>query len=97
MQVLKFGGSSVANSENINKVAAVVQNALQKEKTIVVVSALGGVTDALLHVAHLATKGDESFKQELQTIEVRHLDAVKELIPFSQQSSVLSMVKKSCN
>ena len=97
MQVLKFGGSSVANSANINKVVAIVQNALQKDKTIVVVSALGGVTDALLQVAGLAASGNESFKENLQALEHRHLETVKELIPFAQQSSVLSMVKKSCN
>lgn len=97
MQVLKFGGSSVATATNINKVVAIVQNALQKDKTIVVVSALGGVTDALLHVAGLAAKGDESFKENLKALEHRHLETVKELIPFAQQSAVLSMVKKSCN
>jgi aspartokinase/homoserine dehydrogenase 1 len=97
MQVLKFGGSSVANSTNINKVVAIVKNALRKDKTVVVVSAFGGVTDALLNVAQLATHGDETFKESLQAIEHRHLETVKELIPFSQQSGVLSMVKKSCN
>jgi aspartokinase/homoserine dehydrogenase 1 len=48
MQVLKFGGSSVANSANIEKVIAIVQSAIKKEATVLVVSALGGVTDALL-------------------------------------------------
>ena len=45
MQVLKFGGTSVANAENIKKVIAIVKQSSQKDKTIVVVSALGGVTD----------------------------------------------------
>ncbi len=70
---------------------------LKKDKTIVVVSALGGVTDDLLNAANLASNGNEAFKESLQAIEHRHLETVKELIPFSQQSSVLSMVKKSCN
>ena len=48
MQVLKFGGTSVANAENINKVVSIVSGRLKKDKTIVVVSALGGVTDLLL-------------------------------------------------
>ena len=48
MQVLKFGGTSVANAENINKVVAIVKETIKKDKTIVVVSALGGVTDLLL-------------------------------------------------
>jgi bifunctional aspartokinase / homoserine dehydrogenase 1 len=97
MQVLKFGGSSVANSTNINKVVSIVQSALQKDKTIVVVSALGGVTDALIHAATLAMQGNENYKENLTQIEQRHLEAVKELLPFTNQSSFLSLVKKSCN
>ena len=97
MQVLKFGGTSVANAENINKVVAIVQQAIQKEKTIIVVSALGGITDNLLAVAALASAGDETYKEKLQVIELRHLEAVKMLIPVTQQSGALSMVKKYCN
>ena len=51
MQVLKFGGTSVANAENISKVVAIVKETIKKDKTIVVVSALGGVTDLLLSAA----------------------------------------------
>ena len=54
MQVLKFGGTSVANAENINKVAAIVQSSLQKGRTAVVVSAFGGITDELLSATVLA-------------------------------------------
>lgn len=97
MQVLKFGGTSVANAENINKVVAIVQQAAQKERTIVVVSALGGITDTLLAAATLAAAGDELYKEKLLLIEQRHLDTVKALVPVTHQSSVLSMVKKHCN
>jgi aspartokinase/homoserine dehydrogenase 1 len=97
MQVLKFGGTSVANAENINKVVAVVQEAVKKDKTVVVVSALGGVTDLLLGAAILAADGDESYKEKLAVIEQRHLEAVKQLIPVANQSQLLSLVKKSCN
>lgn len=97
MQVLKFGGSSVANAVNINKVVAIVQQALEKDRTVVVVSALGGVTDLLLQSGALAAAGDEQYKNVLQVIEQRHLEAVKALIPVSKQSSVLSWVKQRCN
>lgn len=97
MQVLKFGGTSVANAENINKVVAVVKEAVIKDKTVVVVSALGGVTDLLLGAAILAADGDESYKEKLAVIEQRHLDTVKQLIPVASQSQLLSLVKKSCN
>jgi len=100
MQVLKFGGTSVANAENMNKVSSIVQSRLQsgpQSKTIVVVSALGGVTDVLLQSGGLAAAGDESYKELLQKVEQRHLEAVKALIPVTQQSSVLSWVKQRCN
>ena len=97
MHVLKFGGSSVANAENINKVVAIVQEAVKKDRTIVVVSALGGITDMLLAAGTLAASGDETYKEKLALIEQRHLEAVKALVPVTKQSSVLSLVKKHCN
>lgn len=97
MQVLKFGGTSVANAENISKVISIVQAAAQKDTTVVVVSALGGVTDLLLNAAALAAEGNETYKEKLLTIEQRHMDAVKQLIPVASQSQLLSLVKKSCN
>ncbi len=97
MQVLKFGGTSVANAENIGKVVAIVKESIKKDKTVVVVSALGGVTDLLLGAAVLAADGDELYKEKLATIEQRHIEAVKQLIPVAQQSQFLSLVKKSCN
>ena len=69
MQVLKFGGSSVANADNINKVVAIVQKSSQKDKTVLVVSALGGVTDLLISAARLASNGDESYAEQLSVIE----------------------------
>ncbi|NOT94107.1 bifunctional aspartate kinase/homoserine dehydrogenase I [Ferruginibacter sp.] len=97
MQVLKFGGSSVASAENISKVVDIVKNKTNTNKIVIVVSALGGITDLLLQCANLAATGNETYKTSLQEIEVRHLTTVKELIPVTQQSSVLSAVKKLCN
>lgn len=97
MQVLKFGGSSVANAANIRKIVSISQKAMTREQTLVVVSALGGITDTLLAAANKAAAGDESYKDILVQIEQRHFEAVKELIPVTVQSSVLSLVKKQCN
>ena len=97
MQVLKFGGSSVSNAANINKVVAIVQSAIQKEPTILVVSALGGITDQLLQIGHLAATGDETYKALLTDAENRHLDTVRELLPIQQQSATLSAVKQQFN
>ena len=97
MQVIKFGGSSVASAENINKVVNIVKGKTGTGTVSVVVSALGGITDLLLQCAHLAAGNNDNYKVSLQEIELRHLNTVKELIPVTQQSSVLSAVKKMCN
>jgi aspartokinase/homoserine dehydrogenase 1 len=97
MQVLKFGGTSVANAGNINKVVSIVQKVIQRDKTVVVVSAFGGVTDNLLKAGALAAVANESYKEELAIIEHRHIEAVKVLVPVARQSSILSWVKQRCN
>ncbi len=97
MQVLKFGGTSVASSEKINKVVEIVSATVKKEPAVVVVSALGGVTDLLLGAASLAADGDEAYREKLSVVEQRHLDAVKQLLPVAGQSQLLSLVKKACN
>ncbi|MEN9685968.1 MAG: hypothetical protein RLZZ28_1754 [Bacteroidota bacterium] len=97
MQVLKFGGSSVANSANMNRVVNIVGLAMAKGPTILVVSALGGVTDTLLHVGEMASKSADAYKQVLKELENRHLDLVRELLPIQQQSATLSLVKQQFN
>jgi aspartokinase/homoserine dehydrogenase 1 len=97
MQVLKFGGSSVKNAENIKKVIAVLKNKTEDNKTIVVVSALGGITDLLLQCSQVASEGQENYQSFLIEIEQRHLQTVRDLIPINNQSSLLSFVKTQCN
>ncbi len=97
MQVLKFGGSSVANAENINRVVNIIKNATTSDQTIVVVSALGGITDLLLQSATLAAEGNEAYKEKIKKIEQVHFETVKLLIPVATQSQLLSLVKKSIN
>ncbi len=97
MQVLKFGGSSVGSAEAINKVIAIVKERSKKEPTIVVVSAMSGMTDQLLMLAQSASQGNEAYKTIIQHIEQKHLDAVRALLPIQQQSSTLSLVKQLLN
>jgi aspartokinase/homoserine dehydrogenase 1 len=97
MKVLKFGGSSVASSENINKVISIVKESSSKNDVAVVVSALGGVTDLLLEAGKLACNGDENYLKSFKTIEERHLKVVRELIPVNNQSGVLGQVIKILN
>ena len=60
MKVLKFGGTSVANSKSLSKVIEILKS--QSEPIVVVVSALGGVTDLLLGMLQLALERKENFK-----------------------------------
>lgn len=97
MQVLKFGGTSVGSHEAIQKVISIVAEKIKKHKVITVVSAFGGTTDLLLQCGQLAAQGNEQYKELIQQVTNRHLEAVKQLIPVQQQSSNLSAVKKRCN
>jgi aspartokinase/homoserine dehydrogenase 1 len=95
MKVLKFGGSSVANAENIQKVVNIVTG--NTDPRIVVVSALGGVTDALIKAGTLAEQTDETYKEFLKELETKHLDTARALLPVTHQSSCLSMIKQQFN
>jgi len=97
MNVLKFGGSSVATAQTIQQVLQIVSNHSQKNNVFVVVSALGGITDLLLKAGALAASNNEDYKETLSKIEKRHLDTVRELIPVNNQSGVISTVKSKLN
>ena len=97
MNILKFGGSSLASSERIKLVAKTIQDHLENDKVVSVFSAFGGVTNDLLLMAELAEKEDESYKEILVKNEKRHIEVVKELIPVTSQSAILSKVKNQFN
>jgi len=97
MKVLKFGGTSVANAQNILQVEHIIQKESLKSRIVVVVSALHGVTDQLIKAAESASEKDERYLQMTKSLEEKHLVAVKELIPIVEQSSWLSFVKKQFN
>ncbi|WP_292009936.1 bifunctional aspartate kinase/homoserine dehydrogenase I [Chryseobacterium sp.] len=97
MKVLKFGGTSVANAENILRAEKIIKKESLNHKIVVVVSALQSVTDTLIKAAEAASDKDEDYLQFVKNLEEKHLQAVKELIPISEQSSWLSFVKKHFN
>ncbi|MDT0644565.1 bifunctional aspartate kinase/homoserine dehydrogenase I [Zunongwangia sp. F363] len=97
MNILKFGGSSLASPDRIKLVAETVQEHLKNDSTIAVFSAFGGVTNDLLLMAELASAEDDSYKEILSKNEKRHLEAVKELIPVQSQSAILSRIKTEFN
>lgn len=83
MKVLKFGGSSVANAEAIKQVKSIVENEKESE-IIVVVSALGGITDTLLEIANKAALGDETYLDGLKQVRNRHLGVANEVVNFNR-------------
>ncbi len=97
MNVLKFGGSSVANAISIKKVIEIIKRKSADTPLYVVVSALGGITDLLLQAGNEASSNNENYRNTLETIENRHLETVKELIPVVSQSAVISKVKSELN
>ena len=96
MKVLKFGGTSVANAQNITLVKNIVSD-VDADQTIVVVSAFGGITDLLLQTADFAASQDLRYKTVLKEIEDRHIDTIKKLIPINKQSKALSKIKSDLN
>ncbi|GAB6395343.1 MAG: bifunctional aspartate kinase/homoserine dehydrogenase I [Bacteroidales bacterium] len=79
MKVLKFGGTSVGSVESVLSVKRIVEAV--SEPVIVVVSALGGVTDKLVGIAAAASKGDAGYEKELSAIVSRHTEIIKGVIP----------------
>ncbi|UAB75058.1 bifunctional aspartate kinase/homoserine dehydrogenase I [Mesoflavibacter sp. SCSIO 43206] len=81
MKVLKFGGTSVGSSQNINKVIAILKEKSQEDTVICVVSAIGGITDKLLKAGQLAKNKDKSYLNEFEIIKDIHFKTISELLP----------------
>lgn len=97
MQVLKFGGSSVGSVEAIEKVVSIIKERINNQTSIVVLSAMRGVTDQLLMLAQTAEQGNEAYKTIIENIEKKHLDTARALLPIQQQSATLSIIKQDIN
>ena len=78
VKVLKFGGSSVGSKESILNLKNIVES--QKDDVVVVVSALGGITDMLISTAKLAASGDEKYKISLKSMSDRHDSMIEDVI-----------------
>ena len=90
MKVMKFGGTSVGSVNSILNVKQIVE--LQKEQVIVVVSALGGITDKLIKTSQIAASGDITYEEGFHEIVRRHLDIIDEIIPESTEKQELLLV-----
>ena len=97
MKVLKFGGTSIANAKNIKLVKNIVAKEAVHEQLVVVVSAMGGITDMLLEALNEASHKNEKYRTIFESIEKKHLEAVTTLLPAHTRGEVVSYVKKELN
>ena len=88
MKVMKFGGTSVGSVKSILSLKRIVE--AERKPVIVVVSALGGITDKLIETSKLAVEGDERYKREYDAIVKRHHDMIDAIIPVDKQPNLLN-------
>lgn len=89
MKVLKFGGTSVGSVESILSLKQIVLNAAEEQPVVVVVSALGGITDKLIATSRLAVDGKEEWKQEFDAMVDRHHKMIDTIITDSRNREKL--------
>jgi aspartokinase/homoserine dehydrogenase 1 len=90
MKVLKFGGTSVGTVASLINVKNIVDSL--EEPAVVVVSALGGLTDRLIATAKAASQGDMSFRTSMLEMSRRHYDIIDELVPADRREAVTETV-----
>lgn len=84
MQVLKFGGTSVADAVNMQKVVEIVAGAVDKDRTILVCSAISGCTDTLIRIGSLAAAKDDSYKELIDSLQQAHHQIIRQLLPLEK-------------
>ncbi len=89
MKVLKFGGTSVGSVKSIQSLKKIVENEAKKQPVVVVVSALGGITDKLIETSQLAQQGDERWKVEFNAIVERHHQMIDSIITDTHDQELL--------
>ena len=87
MKIMKFGGTSVGSVDSILRVKQIVE--AEQEPTIVVVSALGGVTDQLIRTAMMATQGNIAYEAEFESMVRRHDEMIQQVIPSGSKKRTL--------
>ncbi len=87
----------MANADNIRKVGSIIAGKRKEGPAIVVVSALGGVTDQLIRCGDLALANIQELQESIRELSRRHIDTVRDLLPPARQSSLLSLVMQHVN
>ncbi|MBR1546586.1 MAG: bifunctional aspartate kinase/homoserine dehydrogenase I [Prevotella sp.] len=85
MKVLKFGGTSVGSVKSILSLKKIVETEARTQPVVVVVSALGGITDKLIATSQLALKGDERWREEFDAMVTRHHQMIDTIILDNQK------------
>ena len=90
MKILKFGGTSVGTAESIGNVKRIVE--ATEHPVIVVVSALGGVTDRLIALSRMAAGGDEGWRGGVDELQQRHHDMARAVVPQQRRPGLLAAI-----
>ncbi|MBN1782406.1 bifunctional aspartate kinase/homoserine dehydrogenase I [bacterium] len=98
MKVLKFGGSTLSNTEQIGQVLRYLERTMQSSPgPVLVISAFGGVTDALIRLSHMAAGSDSGYQVHLDMLVKQHMSVIKTYIPGPVQKETASDVEKMLN
>ena len=95
VRVMKFGGTSVGSPERILDVVRLVREGSGLSDTLVVVSAFGGVTNALIDAARKASAADPTWRDDLDAIAKRHFDAVHALGSADERVALTTAVQSA--
>lgn len=91
MKVLKFGGTSVGTAESLTNVKQIVTAC--KGQVIVVVSALGGVTNQLIQMADLAEAHSDEWESILEQVKARHMSVIDAVVPDDRQTQCKTVIE----
>ncbi|WP_338410560.1 bifunctional aspartate kinase/homoserine dehydrogenase I [uncultured Flavobacterium sp.] len=97
MIVLKFGGTSVANAQNIKLALNIISNKAKSERLVVVVSALSGVTDMLLKASSEAALKNKNYKISLKDINQKHVETITNLVSKKNQPKLFVTIENEFN
>lgn len=92
MNILKFGGTSVGSVESISTLIRILSSERERENPVVVLSAMGGVTNMLLEMAEQA-RNLQDYSVRLKEVEERHFSVIRTLLPAGAQNPVLTRLK----
>ena len=89
MKVLKFGGTSVGSVKSILSLKRIVEKEARKQPIVVVVSALGGITDMLISTSRLAQEGKDEWKEQFEQMVDRHHKMIDTIITDTNDRETL--------